>query len=528
MGVITGYTTNILCNNQYAVRYWSVDNAEPINDAFTATNVWRYENPENSPDNLSAPRTLVQDQTKDLLPIGTLVQLWEFKIGESCDVPILKRFFNLEPHLNPSNLWSHVDGTSFGDTYTRRYETDEGGTGTDDAVEDVCDYRILERDQWGITGFEDPLYVAPDNDPLNPNLIIINNRYQATIDENIPGLIVYEADPGTDPGTERERPIFLWHRSSHKNMRAKFKIGMPTDSRFPPYDILLRAPIDRYDDVYARVVDAGTISTGCCAGYGYTIVEGIHWKDLPKDGALRILNGDDRDRIWKYTQKVMYRTDTPTTAIMLLNSTGDTFPTEVGTEPDLTPTIVELLHYDYNAPCVRIEFSVTNTTDVQSVQLQFKVGTLNMAKPYELDESTDPSDDFVRGLSAYAVSRIYTQDGFCEDDSCAATSTPTDFRCYVGDKTTAGEFFNEVEILYRDSQLWIWWNGLLIPPDTTLSAQLPEPVGVATPYFPLESNEEIGKFGMRLWPTAVVRSVDLYSQISHFSEFTYGQLEITT
>ncbi len=77
--VITSYTTNVLTNNQYLAKYWDINGEKPITsiDEFTATNVWRYENPESSPTATTDPRELVTDATQDLLPIGTLIQLWE-------------------------------------------------------------------------------------------------------------------------------------------------------------------------------------------------------------------------------------------------------------------------------------------------------------------------------------------------------------------------------------------------------------------------------------------------------------------
>jgi hypothetical protein len=82
--------------------------------------------------------------------------------------------------------------------------------------------------------------------------------------------------------------------------------------------------------------------------------------------------------------------------------------------------------------------------------------------------------------------------------------------------------------MYRDEQIWIWWNRLLIPPDPTESSKLAVPVAVNTPYFPVESTVEIGKLAFRLWPGTTLRKVEVRDQTTGFNEFTYGQLEISS
>ncbi len=89
------------------------------------------------------------------------------------------------------------------------------------------------------------------------------------------------------------------------------------------------------------------------------------------------------------------------------------------------------------------------------------------------------------------------------------------------------ERWNVVEVMLRGGNVWIWWNGLLIPPNPTLSAALPSPVEISSPYFVAASGRVYGKYAMRLWPGAKVRRTEVRAQPRVFSEFTYsGQLTV--
>ena len=77
---------------------------------------------------------------------------------------------------------------------------------------------------------------------------------------------------------------------------------------------------------------------------------------------------------------------------------------------------------------------------------------------------------------------------------------------------------------------------MLVTPDPIENAAiLPAPVqNISNPYFDLAGDglnipgiSEVGKVGFRLWPGAKIRSVRIYDQVVGFSEFAYGQLEIT-
>jgi len=156
-----------------------------------------------------------------------------------------------------------------------------------------------------------------------------------------------------------------------------------------------------------------------------------------------------------------------------------------------------------------------------------------MNEAYDLNQSNEFADDLVRNFSPgnYTVSQIHTQDGFISDGISEPDSTPFGFRVYDGGFLPVAvnedtEKWNELQIMYRDGQLWIWWNRLLIPPDPSLSAALSTPVAVSTPYFPVTTVFQVGKVGFRLWPGAVIREIEVRDQLSGFNEFVNGQLEL--
>ena len=158
-----------------------------------------------------------------------------------------------------------------------------------------------------------------------------------------------------------------------------------------------------------------------------------------------------------------------------------------------------------------------------------------MSLPYDLDNPTDEIDDFVRGLApGYVVSAVYTQAGTWSGIGTQPAATPKGFKFLDGGSVSGGdqaEYWNRIEVMLRDNQIWIWWNGLLIPPYGPLNALLPTPVSIGTPYFPIDFNPNIqpfGKCGLKMWPGSKIRRLDIKSQIKIFSEFTYGQLELTS
>jgi len=603
MAVVTGYESTILSTNQYRVRKWSIQDAEPVGDEFVAVNIWEYEEPEST-------ANLVLDKTVQLLPVGMLVELWQFEISKVNGNRTFKSYFRQRPRMNAEHLWAHTGGVQFGDLFEQREEVNHtigGGTELTAAISDISDIRIFERTQWGLTGYADHLIITDDGNinsegNYEPGGTILNNRFQASVDHNIPGLIVSEvprdvrgdingngvvdeqdldilldayntqegdtafnadADLNDDGKVDvrdlgilatnlnieaklfGDRPVFLWHRQNHENFLLKAKIGRPSSSDYPPIDILLGAPIDDLDDTFIEVKSRGIYETGPYANLPWIRITGEDWEELPPSGSLRILTGVFREIVWSYQRKLFDGNE------VILVGADEIFPFDddftTGTT-DLTAdelvsmptntTVAEVLHADFTAPALRLEFSVNETAGQESVQLQVRTGTLSMSTPYELDktvlEGTEfAEDDFVRGFlpGEFTVSKAFTQQGFITDGIGAGVdSSPSDFKVYDGGLLPApigseSEKWNELIIMKRGTQIWLWWNDLLISPDPELSSNLPTPVAVDTAYFPV-STMALGKVGYRLWPGAVLRDTSVSDQSELFNEFMRGQVPI--
>lgn len=539
MAVIVDYTTTILSTNQYAVKEWNVDGASPVGDTITARNVWQYNNPENTANDAS-PKSIVLDSTIDLLPIGTLVDLWWFKVGEVSGEPIRRYYFSKKPSLNPNHIWTWAGHAQFGDVDMSRAEV-LPGPGSEDATSSVqvSSIRQFEKSMWGLTGFDDPLLSFDIAKTSGTEEADISFEHRAVIDTDLPGLKVVSATEAT--GDYSERPVYLWNRSNLCNALLRIDMGRPNTSTFTPYDILIRAPIDESTTKYLRVLGKGSLSDGT----HYVRLCGANFSDLPPFGSLRTLSPlSNNNIIFNYSRKLMFATglnegtgesgtepaqpaisnsDYCNDIILINPSDNAPYPGDVG-------DIVELLHQEYSTYCVRVEFSINPETEL--VEVQFKVGYLDMSLPYE-ENNEDDADDYVRGLApGYAVSAIYSQAGTYSGVGTAPDVAPEGFVCYDGGAQIGGtfnEYWNRLEIMVRDNQVWIWWNQLLIPPSQTLSATLPTPVAISTPYFPVELDtyRPFGKYGARLWPGSSVRRFDVRTQITLFNEFTFGQLEVT-
>lgn len=531
MGVVTDYTSTILSTNQYSVKQWDVDGSSAIGNSFTARNVWQYSNPENPPSG-SNPQQLIVDSTIDLLPIGTLVDLWAFKVGEVAGEPILRWYFSKKPTLNPNHMWTWIGHQQFGDVAIAREEIQpDAGSEDKDAAAQVSAIRDIERNLWGLTGYDDPLFSYDIASTAGTEGADLTEQHRAIIDTSLPGLKVQTSSPDLDNFSER--PVWFWSRRNLCNALLRIDMGRPDSSDFTPYDIVLRAPVDENENKYLRVLGTGEFN-----GLNYIRVCGAHFHDLPKFGSLRILNGDGQNLLFNYSRKFMFPSEisgestNPETdaaalcdSIVLTADASDNFPF-AGSVGD----IVELLHQEYTSPVVRVEFGFNPATEL--VEVQFKVGTLDMSVPYEDDQAGDDVDDYVRGLAeGYAVSAVYSQAGTFTGVGAQPDASPEGFVVYDGGAQVGGtqdEYWNRLEIMVRDDQVWIWWNQLLIPPSTTLSSSLPSPVSVDTPYYPIDvdPNRQFGKFGCRMWPGSTLRRFDLRTQMTIFSEFTYGQLEV--
>jgi|19_taG_2_1085344.scaffolds.fasta_scaffold00118_4 hypothetical protein len=539
MGVVVDYTATILSTNQYTIREWDIDNSTAQGDPFTATNVWMYQNPEN-PASGASPQALILDNTIDLLPIGTLVNLWFFKVGEVSGEPILRYYFREKPRFNPNHAWTWIGKTQFGDVSIAREESvPDGGSEDKDAAVQVSSIRTLEQSMWGLTGYDDPLISFDIASTAGTEDADLNTQHRAIVDTALPGLRVVAST--VVPDDFSERPIMLWNRHNLCNMMVRADVGRPDSSDFVPFDLVIRGDIDQQTNKYVRVLGKGVIN-----GLNYVRVCGVHFHDLPPFGTIRVLSPDsNHNTIFNYTRKFAFPTavDDPTAGTEPTSGfpqieldgcdsivlTGDAtsniaYPGDVG-------DIAELLHQEYSSPVVRVEFSYTPATGL--VEVQFKVGTLDMSLPYEEDIADDDVDDYVRGLApGYSVSAIYSQAGTFTGVGTQPSASPEGFIVYDGGAVIGGtldEFWNRLEVMVRDDQVWIWWNQLLIPPSTTLSASLPTPVTIETPYFPItqDVDKESGKTGLRLWPGAKVRRMDVRTQLTLFNEFTYGQLEVS-
>jgi hypothetical protein len=273
--------------------------------------------------------------------------------------------------------------------------------------------------------------------------------------------------------------------------------------------VLLHAPISSYADQYLRVVSFGEIN-----GLNSIRVKGAHFRDLPQRGAVRILTGSGRNRVFNFYNKFMFP-GVDDDSIMLAAVADDNVPYQ-GSVGD----VVELLHREFSAPCVRVEFSVDGSGEVT---VQFKVGILGMDIPYENDVADDV-DDFVRGLRpGYAVSAVYSQASGWDGVGVQPVVNADGFVVFDGGLSGDGEeHWNLLEVMLRDGQVWVWWNALLVPPNASLSGVLPSPVSINTPYFPVSSGRTYGKFGIRMWPGASLRRVEVRTQPRQFSEFTYN------
>lgn len=388
----------------------------------------------------------------------------------------------------------------------------------------------------------DPCY-NPDADLNDDNRVDVRDLGILATNMNV------EAQGSSD------RPIWIWDRANHDNFIIKAKVGMPpgNEEDFPPIDVVLSAPIDYVDNIYYKVIERGIYETGPFANLPFIKVEGTPWMDIPSTGNLRILTGVYREITWAYQHRIFNGNQ------VILIGHDDIFPfdedfirdysptactgaTELTSVTDITsplPTVptnsvvVELLHVEYTTACARLQFSVNSTTGQESVKLQFRVGTLSMSTPYELNDPDDDNDDYVRGFlpGEFSVSDNYIQAGFITDGIGAdIVSNPADFRVYVGGLLPAPvgnetEKWNDLEIMKKGNQAWIWWNGKLVTPSQSASASLPVPVAISTPYFPINPLP-IGKVGLRLWPGAIVREIEVRDQNEQFNEFVRGQLRV--
>lgn len=456
-------------------------------------------------------------------------------------------------------------------------EYEPGGTIINNSLQAKIDYSIP-----GLTVVETPRDMRGDIngdgvvDHTDLNILLesygkisSDTDYNADADLNKDGVVdvrdlgILATNMNIETIGTSDRPVWLWNRQNHNNFMFRAMIGTPSEDieSFPPIDIITGGPIDNIEDLYLKVLERGIYETGTFMGMPYIIINGAEWDELPSTGSLRILTGVYRDIVWKYTNKIFdgsnvvlvgiedvfpfdddYYTPDPTGCTTGTDITGVTDVTCINVTDITSSTMVaiptntvvtQVLHEDYTAPAARLVFSINRTPNQESVQLQVVAGTLSMRTPYYLDDPDKFNDDFVRGFlpGEFSISDTFTQMGLIADGIGAdIESSPSEFRCYDGGFLPAPvdghtEKWNELLLMKRDNQLWIWWNNKLITPSPAASSELPTPVAVSTPYFPI-SSLPIGKVGLRMWPGTIIREAEVRDQNIGFSEFVLGQLKV--
>ena len=181
-----------------------------------------------------------------------------------------------------------------------------------------------------------------------------------------------------------------------------------------------------------------------------------------------------------------------------------------GSEPPVnipsTRMIGEILREDFTTPAIRFQFFQNNT----NLTLQVLVGTLDMGEVYPFDSTNNSVKGFTIG---FQVSKTFIQEGIITDGvgNNAVSNTPG-FKIFKGGTIKSKEVWNDVVVMCRDNQVWIWWNGLMVSPDPDACLALPYPVTATTKYFPIAPKLSSGKTGLRLFPGAVVRSISIADQ----------------
>lgn len=507
MGVITGYVSTVVQTNQYTAKFWDVVNAETAGSEFTITNIAQYDLTGN---------TLQLDSVQDtLLSVGQLVDVWTFKVGENSDGPIYTHYCRERAAQSASSLWTTLAAIQFGD----QIETQDPGT--EGLI--VDDVRTIERDVWGLRGVHDDIQVFD----ATTEYPVINHTAEV-VTTSPAGLSVTE-DESTD--ADFELPAELWYRPSLRNAYLEIHVARPTEAasevRYPPFDVLLRAPIDRVDSVYGRVASVSSFPTGVHDGLSYLVINGADWRDVPARGKIMVIYSEtsttDYGVVYSYSKKLVSIATGPWGVVLVTDN--DNLP--------VAGDMVQFLHEDYVTPAVRFQFdydaaveSSSGVTDVHDLVMQPMVGTLNTAVQYGTLASI-PADNYVGSFDdGYAVGRRYWQDGATLTTTTSGISVdPDGFVVYTG-VSGESELYNVIKILVDEQKVWLWWNDLLVPPSTAESAELSSPVDISTPYFPITDVVQYGKFGLRLWPGAKVRRFIVRSRPVRFSEYTLGQLEI--
>ena len=524
MAVIVGYTATVPTDNRYVLKEWDIIGSKAKGSDFTARNIWNFANPTNAASG-SNPQRLTLDSSKNLLKIGTLVDIWSFKTGANSSGNIYRYFFSKEPSLDTTYLWAEADSVSFGNNLIYRNESasvnvDLSGNDPGPVPPSIMggDVRNLERDRWGITGYDDPLiFTTPASTDITGGNYDVNLDSRVVVDNTIPGMRI----DGPSDETTPVRPIFLWNRSNHTDSYIKLLVGRPENSNFTPIDVIFRSPIDSFESKYlfvSAVDSADGIKLVSTCGLGFA--------DIPPSGSIRNLTpGPRRNSVFEYSRKVVSVDGSITSGyscpgVMLVGyDEEDNSLVEPG-------DVFEILHNDYDSNIVRLNWEVEPVSNIQ--RLQFRVGRLDTSRIYENNIQSDV-DEFVRGMRpGFYSSSTYSQAGLWTGVGSKPSTSLPQFSIFDGgymSNGTVDEGWNTLEIMIRENQLWIWWNKLLIPPDPANNLSLPTPVVDGMPYFPV--NYGTGKIGLRMFPGSKLRTIELRSRLTMFNEFTNGNLVIT-
>lgn len=496
MAVITGYLSDTLSTNKYKAKWFSMANQEvaSTSDAaeFEVTNLQQWD--------LINNQNMLDAVFGSILTVGQFVDIWAVKCGNDYCYYCKER-----PMFNVNGMWATLGAVEFGDTLASRSETPGGGTA---GVGSTNDVPLVDPTQWGLTNMDESLMsfdgatTLPVAGTANYKTSIISTlggtggmdrRYMEVIDDS-------DVD-------NTQRPVMLWHRAAIRNALIEVHLARPVEASrvYPPIDILLRAPISGVGSVYATVAAKGSFASGPYTGSYWVKITGAHWHDLPFAGAIKSL-------LSPYGQVMTYSAKVASTGNDIYLVTDDTTP-NVG-------DLVEILHQEYTTSAARLQFLFnSNGHDIEMVPV---VGTLDMGVEYSLsgsgtgtEETGAAPSDFIKDFSAYTLAPTYWQNGDTETAISGIETSVSGFYILNGGLSQSLEYFNVLRIMVIESQVWMWWNNMLIP---TVDG---------TPYFAIEDQVKYGKFGLRLWPGARVRRMIVRSKLHQFSEYTLGQLEMS-
>ena len=495
MAVITGYTSDVLSTNHYLAKLWDVSGAATVGDAITITNLqqWDFDN-----------NTKILDAAfGSVLSVGQFVDVWSIACGSSTCY-----YCKETPILDVNGLWTTTGAVEFGDVLEGRLDV------MSDPVEATTrsDAGLVDSSQWGLTNADDPMLVyipgstdttLPASGRANYTVSLVNStgsgsspdrRYMEVIDDTTTDAV--------------QRPVYLWHRASLRNALLEVHLAKPvaTACAFPPIDVLVRAPVSAVDTKYATVLDKGTFTSGQHNGYDWLKLAGLHWQDLPAVGGVRVIMYDGS---YTYGQSINY-------IGKLIDPDGSLYIAVSGTTPN-AGSVVEVLHEEYTMPVARLQFSTSSDHDII---MQPTFGLLDVGLSYGDTDITGETgggggcDAFVREFKTQQTGSTYWQDGDAETTTTGITASTTGFYVLNGGVASGSEYYNVLRVMAIESQLYMWWNNLLIPPSGTL------------PYYDITDVVKYGKFGLRLWPGARVRRAILRSKLYQFSPYSLGQISL--